>query len=427
MRTREALAALIEGRLASPAGRSELVELATRLIVEEALEGEVRDTLDRGYYEHGDVPSQGHRNGHRTQRLKSAEGSIEYSAPQVAGLEQPFRSALRSHLKGHTEALEGLAVEMLARGLSVRDIEDAFKDETGRLLLSKTAVAEIGKQLWEDYQAFKSRDLAEYDVAYLFIDGIAERIRPGQKREPVLAAWGFTFDGRKVLLHLMAGSKEDAETVSAFFQDMRARGLGDPLLVVSDGAPGVIKAIEVCFPRSARQRCLAHRMRNLAAKVPDDLWPEFKARVQASYQAPSRQIARELADGLVADYQSELPNAVACFMDDFEACIAHLRLPIAHRRATRTTNLLERLFVEERRRLKIIPNAFGEKAVLKLMFGAMTRAAERWRSIKITDFERRQMTALRQELDHDYEASVGLDPSHSRCASDAKIPSSKRT
>ena len=427
MRTREALAALIEGRLASPAGRSELVELATRLIVEEALEGEVRDALDRGYYERGDAPGQGHRNGHRTQRLKTAEGGLEYSAPQVAGLEQPFRSALRDHLKGHTEALEGLAVEMLARGLSVRDIEDAFKDETGRLLLSKTAVAEIGKQLWEDYQAFKSRDLAEYDIAYLFIDGVAERIRPGQKREPVLAAWGFTFDGRKALLHLMAGSKEDAETVSAFFQDMRHRGLGDPLLVVSDGAPGVIKAIEVCFPRSTRQRCLAHRMRNLAVKVPEDLWPDFKARATAAYQAPSRKIARELAEGLVADYGTELNNAVACFMDDFEACIAHLRLPITHRRATRTTNLLERLFVEERRRLKIIPNAFGEKAVLKLMFGAMTRAAERWRSIRITEFERRQMAALRHELDHDYEAQVDLGKPRSKRLSAAKIPSSSRT
>jgi len=152
MRTREALSALIEGRLASPAGRSELVELATRLIVEEALEGEVRDALDRGYYERGDAPGQGHRNGHRTHRLKTAEGGLEYSAPQVAGLAPPFRSALRDHLKGHTEALESLAVEMLARGLSVRDIEDAFRDETGRLLLSRTAVAEIGKQLWEDYQ-----------------------------------------------------------------------------------------------------------------------------------------------------------------------------------------------------------------------------------------------------------------------------------
>ena len=225
----------------------------------------------------------------------------------------------------------------------------------------------------------------------------------------------------------MAGSKEDAETVSAFFQDMRARGLGDPLLVVSNGAAGIIKAIEVCFPRSTRQRCLVHRMRNLAAKVPEDLWPEFKARATAAYQAPSRKIARELAEGVVADYGSELANAVGCFMDDFEACIAHLRLPITHRRATRTTNLLERLFVEERRRLKIIPNAFGEKAVLKLMFGAMTRAAERWRSIRVSEFERRQMAVLRQELDHDYEAAVGLDPTRSKPAQATKIPSRSRT
>ena len=176
---------------------------------------------------------------------------------------------------------------------------------------------------------------------------------------------------------------------------MRARGLGDPLLVVSDGAPGVIKAIETCFPRSARQRCLAHRMRNLAAKVPEDQWPELKARVQAAYQAPSRAIARDLAAGVVADYGRELPSAVACFEDDFEACIAHLRMPVTHRRAIRTTNLLERLFLEERRRLKIIPNAFGERPVLKLMFGAMIRAADRWRAIKFTDFERRQIAAVR--------------------------------
>jgi len=229
----------------------------------------------------------------------------------------------------------------------VRDIEDALKDETGRLLLSRTAISEIGKQLWEDYQTFQSRDLAEYDIAYLFIDGIAERIRPGQKREPVLAAWGFTFDGRKVLLHLMTGSKEDVETVSAFFQDMRHLGLGDPLLVVSDGAPGMIKAIEVCFPRSTRQRCLAHRMRNLAAKVPEDLWPEFKARATAAYQAPSRKIARELAEGLLADYGTELANATVCFMDDFEACIAHLWLPITHRRATRTTDEIDKSFLRD--------------------------------------------------------------------------------
>jgi transposase-like protein len=417
----------MEGRSRLAGAKSELVRLATRLIVEEGLEGEVSDALGRGYYEHGPEAGGGYRNGVREGRLKTAEGRIAYTAPQVAGTAEPFRSELRAHLKGHSEALEDLAVEMLARGLSVRDIEDTFKDESGRLLLSRTAVSEIGERLWVDYQEFSARDLSEYDIVYLFVDGIAERIRPGQRREPVLAAWGFTTDGRKVLLSLMAGSKEDAETVSAFFQDMRSRGLGDPLLVASDGAPGIIKAIEICFPKSARQRCLAHRMRNLAAKVPEDLWPDFKARATAAYQAPSRAIARDLAGGLVGDYGAELPSAVACFGDDFEACIAHLRMPVNHRRAIRTTNLLERLFLEERRRLKIIPNAFGEKPVLKLMFGAMIRAAERWRPIKVTTFERRQMEALRHELDQEYKAQTGLAKQPSEEAIANQIPSRSRT
>jgi putative transposase len=98
-----------------------------------------------------------------------------------------------------------------------------------------------------------------------------------------------------------------------------------------------------------------------------------------------------------------LPSALACFEDDFEACIAHLRLPVTHRRSTRTTNLLERLFVEERRRLKIIPNGFGEKPVLKLMFGALVRAAERWRGLRFTV---RQIAAVGADLDAEYEASI---------------------
>src|SRR5262252_4817984 len=226
-RTREELAALIEGHLSTASGKDELVKLATRLIVEEALEGEAGDTIGRDYYEHGAQPGQGYRNGHRTGRLKTAEGLMEYSAPQIAGRAEPFRSAIREHLKGHTQGLEDLAIEMLARGLSVRDIEDAFKDENGRLLLSKTAVSQLGERLWEDYQAFAQRDLSEYEIIYLFVDGIAERLRPGAKREPVLMAWGYTVEGRRVL-HLMAGSSEDAETVMAFFEGMKMRGLPDP-------------------------------------------------------------------------------------------------------------------------------------------------------------------------------------------------------
>ncbi len=405
-RTREELRALMNGDLGTAAGRGDLVRLALRLIVEEALEGEVSDALGRERYERGEGEKPGYRNGYRTGKVKTAEGAVEYAAPQVRDTPEPFISSVRAALAGRTMDLERLAVELYARGLSTRDIEDAFTDETGRRLLSRAAVSEITERLWAEYEDFCKRDLSEHAVVYLFVDGIAERLRPGQRREAVLAAWGVGEDGRKVLLGLMAGSKEDVETVRAFFQDLRARGLGDPLLIVSDGAPGIIRAIEECFPRSARQRCLAHRMRNLAAKVPTDLWPEFKTRVAACYQAPSRAIARQLAAGIRADYADVLPSAFACFDDDFGACIAHLRLPVTHQRFARTTNLLERLFVEERRRLKIIPNGFGEKPVLKLMFGALIRAAERWRGLRFTEFELRQIAAVRKELDQEYEDSI---------------------
>ena len=100
-RTREELTALIEGRLSTASAKDELVKLASRLIVEEALEGEAGDALGRDYYEHGVEPGRGSRNSYRTGRLKTAEGLMEYSAPQVAGRDEPFRSGIREHLKGH--------------------------------------------------------------------------------------------------------------------------------------------------------------------------------------------------------------------------------------------------------------------------------------------------------------------------------------
>jgi putative transposase len=403
-RTREKLRAVIEGGSAGGGSRSELVRLAARLIIEEALESEARDAVGRDYYAHGAVAGAGYRNGYRLGRLSSAEGSIEYSAPQIADRTEPFRSAIREIVRGRTAELEGLAVEMYARGLSTRDIEALFADETGKSLLSRTAVSEITERLWAEYEAFAGRDLSEFEVVYLFVDGIAERLHLGQPREAVLAAWGILADGKKALLHLTPGTKEDTASCLEFFRDMRRRGLPDPLLVASDGAPGVIRAIEECFPRSLRQRCLAHKMRNLASKVPEDLWPEFKAHAVACYQAASPALAQLLRDDIKAAYGKDLPSAVACLEDDFEACIAHLRFPIGHRRATRTTNLLERLFGEERRRTKVIPHAFGERAVLKLMYAALIRAAEHWRGIKISEFERRQLRALREEIDNQFAA-----------------------
>jgi putative transposase len=399
--TRKQLEQLFDGRGAAEGDRGELVKLAARLIVEEALEEEVEDVVGRGYYKHGDGAG-GHRNGYRRGKLDSAEGRIEYAVPQVRGTVKPFQSAIREALGSRTEELERLAIEMYARGLSVRDIEAAFTDTRGNSLLSKSAVSQITERLWADYQAFAGRDLFEYRVLYLFIDGIAERLHLGQPREAVLAAWGITDRGEKVLLGLSPGTKEDTASARELLRDLKARGMNDPLLIVSDGAPGLIRAIEEVFPKSLRQRCLAHRMRNLQGKVPDERWREVKAQALATYTAASPMLARLAKEEFVKRFERELPSATGCFLDDFEACIAHLRLPIAHRRVIRTTNLLERLFGEERRRTKVIPHAFGERAVLKLMYAALIRASQTWRRVVISEFELKQIDELRDDLDKEF-------------------------
>jgi transposase-like protein len=139
-------------------------------------------------------------------------------------------------------------------------------------------------------------------------------------------------------------------------------------------------------------------MRNLQTKVPETVWPEFKDHARACYQAPSIELARSLKGDVVKRYEKELPTAVHCFVEDFEACIAYLRFPLNHRRSIRTTNLLERLFEEERRRTKVIPHAFGERPLMKLMFAATIRASEHWRGIRTTPFDRQQLEMIRKEL-----------------------------
>jgi transposase-like protein len=402
-RTREELRALMNGNLGTAAGRSDLVRLALRLIVEEALEGEVSDGRER--YERGEGEKAGYRNGYRPGKVKTAEGAVEYSAPQVRDTPEPFISNVRAALSGRTRELERLAVELYARGLSTRDIEDAITDEMGGRLLSRAAVSEITERLWAEYEHFCKRDLSEHAIVYLVVDGIAERLRPGQRREAVLAAWGIGEDGRKSLLGLMAGSKEDVETVRAFFQDLRARGLGDPVLVISDGAPGIIRAIEECFPRSTRQRCLAHRMRNLAAKVPADPWPEFKARVTACYQAPSRAIARQLAAGIRADYADALPNA-CLFRGRFRglhrapAAAGHAPPFRSHRKPPRTA--VRRGASKAEDHSQWLRREAGAQAHVR----ALIRAAERWRGLRFTEVELRQIAAVRKDLDHEYQTST---------------------
>ena len=162
-----------------------------------------------------------------------------------------WRSEVRAALAGKSEELTRLAVEMYARGLSVRDIEASFTDETGRCVLTKSAASAVCERLWGEYQAFAQRDLGELDIVYLFLDGVAERLHLGQPGEAVLAAWGILADGKKALLHLTPGTKEDTTSYREFFQDMRRRGLPDPLLVASDGPASSARSRNACRARFA--------------------------------------------------------------------------------------------------------------------------------------------------------------------------------
>ncbi|MBC7293425.1 MAG: transposase, partial [Thermoleophilia bacterium] len=251
-RTKARIAALFsEGTAGDP--QAELVRLAVRQIVEEALEATARDILGRDYYARSQGKEQGWRNGYREGHLATAEGEVRYSVPQLRKVDDASLRLLRDSLSGRTEALEDLAVELYARGLSTRDIEACFRDEAGRSLLTRTAVSEVTGRLWGEYEAFATRDLSPVQPLYLFLDGVAERLWPGLAREAVLCAWGITWEGKKVLIHLAPGTKESTDCCREFIEDMKRRGLSDPVLVVTDGAPGLIRAVEECFPVSLRQ------------------------------------------------------------------------------------------------------------------------------------------------------------------------------
>src|SRR6476619_1447121 len=193
---------------------------------EQLLEADQGDFLgDRGRYERRGADQVGSRNGYERGRLRTAEGFVDVAVPQVRGAAEPFRSSLMSFLDGNSEVLDALVNEMYACGLSTRDVEDAFTDATGELLISKSAVSGITDRLWEDYQAFIARDLSEVEVEYLFVDAVFEALRRHGAKEALLVAWCIASDGRKHLLHLAVGNKESEPCWTEFFRSLLERGM----------------------------------------------------------------------------------------------------------------------------------------------------------------------------------------------------------
>jgi putative transposase len=360
---------------------SELARLGARLIIQRAVEDEFDAWLGRARYERRPEYQRGLRNyesglrnGFRSRTVQTAEGELEVAIPQVREAAETFASKLfpRTPKLVRTEPLKALVIGAFVRGLSMRDVE-SLCEQAGLGKLSKSTASRICEELRERYAAFKRRDLYEIRLVALFLDATFIAVRHDGPKEGVLVAWGFTEDGERVLLAVTLGMRESFEDWQALGRDLIARGLGAPMLIVADGAPGLIKAIEQCWPASDRQRCCVHRARNLYAKLPE----RERERVKRAYwraldDAISPSDAKQQLQALVDELDKGGYTAAArCLADDLHALVVHLRYPPRHRRRWRSTNLLERSLGEVKRRTKVMGRFPGETSCLTLVWAVL--------------------------------------------------------
>jgi transposase-like protein len=411
----QALRALLQGQAEGQSGEellSLLVRLSTERILQEALEQEQAVALGRGRYEMRGEKS-GYRNGYENGTLRTGEGVLRVKVPQIRGQAQPYRSQLWSQVSRTSEVLKKLIVEMYVGGMSQRDIEQGLESAVGHFLVSQRTVSELAESLAEEYEAFRTRDLRQELVAYLFMDTVYEPLRRWGQKTGVLCVWAICEDGRKVLLSLSTAKSESFESCRDVLRDLVKRGLRPPATITTDGAIGLTQAIDAVWPRSLRIRCWFHKMQNFQQKVPAPAWPEVKALLVDMRDAPSRDKAEQRREAIVERYQREFPELCRCVLDDAEASLNHLAVPQRHQQYVRTSNLVERAFVEERRRTKVIPHLWTEGSLVHLVFGVLIRVSDRWGKKCFSEFEQLQIRSLRVRLELDEQKVSMDDPSSS--------------
>jgi transposase-like protein len=377
--------------------------LGARLILQQALEEELSEFLGRERYERRGEPVS-HRNGYERVTVKTTAGPLELSRPRVRNASAlGFASEIVGKGVARTHALEALVIVSFLRGLSVRDVEAALEEAFDGPVVSKSTVSRICADTRERYRAWCDRRLGEHDLVYLFLDAVYLKLRPDDTpAEGVLVAWGVTLEGRKVLLGLQLGSRESYEDWLDFGRDLTRRGMRPPALVVADGAPGLWKAARELWPRALEQRCTVHALRNVTKKLPERLHRELKARYwRILDEASSVAEARVGLLALVADYKRGYPAAMAVIERDLDALVCHLRFPAEHRKRIRSTNLLERTFVEVRRRTKVIGRFPGETSALSLIWAVLELSSRGWRGVVMTPRAVAEIERLRRRAPTD--------------------------
>jgi len=374
----------------------DVARLGARLLMQAALEAEITEFPGRDRYQRAAACADarpGSRNGYREVIVTTTAGPVTLARPKLRGTTEAFASRLSGSHVTKTNALETLVIAAFVRGVSVRDVEAALAGPLGdQAAISTSTVSSVCGQVKDEYEAWARRRLDGVTLDYLYPDASFFRMHPGSPAEPVLAAWGITTGGKPAFTGLAPGAGESAGAWHDFLTGLKDRGLPCPLLVISDGAPGLIAAIEQAFPKALRQRCLIHRARNVLAKVPAGMQAEVKDAYWALSGAgglktqPGPRLV-ELAGHRITEmagrYAATYPPAMKCLLADRDGLTAYLRFPAGHQHRVRHPDFIERTFGETRR-TKVIGRLPGESSCRTLVRAVLDRASRGWRGLTMT-------------------------------------------
>jgi transposase-like protein len=397
----------------------EVARLGAQLLLQMALEAEVDEFLGRTRYERatgGDGVRAGFRNGYSPVTVKTTSGAVALSRPKVRGTTEKFASRLFGARVCRSNALETLVIASFVRGLSTRDVEATLEEVLGQDgAVSRSTVSRICEQITAEYQRWTARPLTEVELDYLFLDASVFRMHPGADGEPLLAGWGVDRSGKPVFVGIGAAGTESTDAWTEFLTDLAKRGLRAPLLVISDGAPGLIAACESVWPGSYRQRCLIHKARNVAAKLPEETRAEVIAEYWAIFDVDTLvtpdetgrvltpgpelvTVVQARIDRFADKYQGLYPSAVKSLLTDREQATSYLHFPVGHHKRVRHSNLIERTFGESRRRVKVIGRFPGETSCLSLVWAVLDRACSGWKGLATSPAITLELDRLRRRL-----------------------------
>lgn len=318
----------------------------------------------------------GRRNGTRTRQLVTRIGRLELTVPRHRDV--PFKTLVFSNYSTCEAALVTTMAEMVVAGVSTAKVGRVMEEICGRSF-SKQAVSEACKELDGSVREFKERPL---DGDYLFViaDATYVKVREDHRvgAKALMIAIGLAGAGRKEVIGLSLEEEESAETWKAFFSSLKRRGLKGMRMLTSDAHEGIICALHEVFPQVAWQRCQAHFTRNIADRVPKHLRKGLRSELAEMFNAPTIEAARARRDEIIRDYADVAPRAVECLDAGFDDAMTVMELPEGMRRPTRTSNYIERLNEEVKRRSKVIgvfPNA---DSVVRLAGSVLMRENDRW-------------------------------------------------